>query len=72
MTKKELVSAVSKQTNQTPWSVNRTLDALTSTILDTLRSGDKVKIRGFATFHPLSDKSSVGYKYSTKLNATIS
>lgn len=50
MHKKELVEAVAKKTGKSQKDVKETLEAILSTISDTLKKGDKVTLVGFGTF----------------------
>lgn len=50
MHKKELVEAVAQRTGKSQKDVKETLEAILSTINDTLKKGDKVTLVGFGTF----------------------
>lgn len=50
MHKKELVEAVAQKTGKSQKDVKETLEAILSTISDTLKKGDKVTLMGFGTF----------------------
>lgn len=50
MHKKELVEAVAERTGKSQKDVKETLEAILSTINDTLKKGDKVTLVGFGTF----------------------
>ena len=50
MNKEELVTALAAKTGLTKRSAEEVVNALTETIMDIVRDGDKVTIAGFGTF----------------------
>ncbi len=50
MHKKELVEAVAQKTGKSQKDVKETLEAILSTITETIKKGDKVTLVGFGTF----------------------
>ena len=60
MHKKELVEAVAKKTGNSQKEVKETLEAILSTITDTLKKGDKVTLVGFGTFSVQQTKARTG------------
>ena len=50
MTKTELISAVADKTDSTKKNTEAAINAIISTITETLASGEKVSIVGFGTF----------------------
>lgn len=60
MHKKDLIEAVAKKTEQSQKEVKETLEAILSTIGDTLKKGDKVTLVGFGTFSVQQTKARTG------------
>ena len=60
MHKKDLVEAVAQKTGKSQKEVKETLDAILSTIGDTLKKGDKVTLIGFGTFSVQQTKARTG------------
>ena len=56
----ELVAAVSESTKSTRRSIDSVVDVLFGTIIAEVRSGRKVTVVGFGTFHPVSRGPRVG------------
>lgn len=50
MTKLELVNAIAEKTGSTKKSAEASLNALTETITEALKKGDKIQLIGFGTF----------------------
>ena len=50
MNKKEIVSAIAARTGMTKKDSEAVLRAFTSTIIDTMKKGDKIQLVGFGTF----------------------
>lgn len=50
MTKKELVETLAKDLNYSKKEVERVLDKLSKTVMEKVKSGEKVAITGFGTF----------------------
>lgn len=60
MHKKDLIEAVAKKTEKSQKEVKETLEAILSTISDTLKKGDKVTLIGFGTFSVQQTKARTG------------
>jgi len=60
MHKKELVEAVAKKTGNSQAEVKETLEAILSTITETMKKGDKVTLMGFGTFSVQQTKARTG------------
>ncbi|MCD6318280.1 HU family DNA-binding protein [Candidatus Aerophobetes bacterium] len=60
MNKAELVEKVAKQTGLTKRASREAVDAITSAIVDSLSSGDKVTLVGFGSFKVMTRKSRRG------------
>tara|TARA_R100000951_G_scaffold94305_1_gene83001 strand:- start:3719 stop:3991 length:273 start_codon:yes stop_codon:yes gene_type:complete len=60
MHKKELVEAVAKKTGKSQKDVKETLEAILSTINETMKKGDKVTLIGFGTFSVQQSKARTG------------
>jgi len=60
MNKAELVQEVAKQTGLTKRASREAVDAITSAIVDSLSSGDKVTLVGFGSFKVIDRKSRRG------------
>lgn len=60
MHKKDLIEAVAKKTEKSQKEVKETLEAILSTISDTLKKGDKVTLVGFGTFSVQQTKARTG------------
>lgn len=50
MTKEAFIAKVAEKTGSTKANVNRTLQAITETIIQALSQGDKITFLGFGTF----------------------
>lgn len=60
MHKKDLVEAVAQKTGKSQKDVKETLEAILSTITETLKKGDKVTLIGFGTFSVQQTKARTG------------
>jgi predicted histone-like DNA-binding protein len=65
----ELIKTVSSRTGLPKEQVKTILNALTGTILDELRSGNSVMIKGFGTFKPVARKG--GKRRNPKTGGTV-
>jgi DNA-binding protein HU-beta len=50
MTKSELITAVAEKSELSKKDADKAIDALVSTIYETLKAGDKVQVMGFGSF----------------------
>jgi len=71
MNRQELVKAVSEKTDQSQAAVSEMLNALISTVQDTVAAGDKVALVGFGTFEVSERAERKGRNPSTGAEITI-
>lgn len=60
MNKQELIHVMSVKTGMTERDIEKSLKAFTSTVTETLKSGEKVQLIGFGTFAPVEKKERIG------------
>ena len=60
MNKADLINSLSEKTGLTKTKTNEVVDALITTITETLKSGDKVTLVGFGTFNTTQRNSRKG------------
>ena len=71
MNKEDLVNTIAAKTRLTKKETSQILDALTSTIMETVASGNKVVLVGFGTFEPRDRKEQKGMNPRTGQPITI-
>lgn len=60
MHKKELIETVANKTGKSQKDVKETLEAILSTVNETMKKGDKVTLMGFGTFSVQQTKARTG------------
>lgn len=65
MNKQELITAISEQAGLTKADAGKALDALTGTIADAMKKGDKVQLVGFGTFETVKKAAREGKNPAT-------
>lgn len=71
MRKTELVAQVSERTGLTKKDTGTCVDAVVEVIAETLKSGDYVRLPGFASFRPITRDSHTGFDPHTKKTIDI-
>lgn len=65
MNKQELITAISEQAGLTKADAGKALEALTGTIADAMKKGDKVQLVGFGTFETVKKAAREGKNPAT-------
>ncbi|MPM77961.1 DNA-binding protein HU [bioreactor metagenome] len=65
MNKNELIDAIAQEADVTKAAAGRVLDALTSTVVKAVASGDSVTLVGFGSFETVSTKARQGRNPAT-------
>ncbi len=71
MKKTELVAAVAEKANLSKKDAEAAVSAFVSTVIDTLKSGDKIQLVGFGTFEVRNRPARTGRNPQTKEAITI-
>ena len=65
MNKQELITAISEQAGLSKTDAGKALEALTGTIADAMKKGDKVQLVGFGTFETVKKAAREGKNPAT-------
>lgn len=65
MNKQELITAISEQAGLSKTDAGKALEALTGTIADAIKKGDKVQLVGFGTFETVKKAAREGKNPAT-------